>query len=199
MREYITIESDDKEGEIIYTKIILDVLSSVQTRLIEHLHVRINMKEGYFILSAQIKKKIKPIKLSELNIETIKEDVLITVDPLRERFLPTTLEVLESVFGKERISQPSRYKIIVKNANLNDLKDLIIFNYTNYAHSIITEILFWIAPELFKVTYIMKDEEKITIIFSEYDLKETWLEEMRKIHDSVYPLSINSHAFSESP
>jgi len=32
---------------------------------------------------------------------------------------------------------------------------------------------------------MLNDEETVTILFSEYDLKDTWLEEERKIHESM--------------
>lgn len=195
----ITIESDDKEGESTYRKIILDVLSELHIRFIEHLYVKINIKEGYFIISTTIKKDIKPLKLSDLSLEPVGEGTKITIDSMQERFLPAVLKILTSSVGKEKILQPSRYMIIVKDVNISEIKDLVIFDYATYAETIITEMIFWIAPEQFKITHVLKDEEKITILFSEYDLKESWLEEMKKIHWLPYSLRNNSQAFSGSP
>ena len=199
MLEYITIESDDKEGEEIYRKIIYDVLSGFQTPLLESLYVKINVKEGYFIISAIIKKNIKPMKLSDLRLEPNKDDVMITIDPLRERFVPPTLQALASNFGKEKIIQPSRYKILIKDVKINEIEDLVIFDHANYAKTMITEILFWIAPEQFKITRILKDENRITILFSEYNLKDAWLEEMQKIHTLTFSPNKSPHASSGSP
>ncbi|MCP8311384.1 MAG: methanogenesis marker 17 protein [Candidatus Methylarchaceae archaeon HK02M1] len=195
----ITIESDDKEGESTYRKIILDVLSELHIRFIKHLYVKINIKEGYFIISTTIKKDIKPLKLSDLSLEPVGEGTKITIDSMQERFLPAVLKILTSSVGKEKILQPSRYMIIVKDVNISEIKDLVIFDYATYAETIITEMIFWIAPEQFKITHVLKDEEKITILFSEYDLKESWLEEMKKIHWLPYSLRNNSQAFSGSP
>ncbi|MCP8308073.1 MAG: methanogenesis marker 17 protein [archaeon] len=182
----VTIESDDKEGEEIYRKIILDVLSGLRVQFVEHLYVKINIREGYFIISAIIKKNIKPLKLSDIsNLDFIQGGIRITIDPMQERFLPNVLRAVTSLVGKERILQPSRYEIIIKGVDYPEIKDLTVFDYATYAQEMITEILFWIAPEQFRITHILNDEEATTILFSEYDLKGSWLEEEKKIHELI--------------
>ena len=180
----VTIESDDKQGAAIYEKIIFDVLSELHARFIERLYLKINIKEGYFILSAIINENTKPLKISDLSLEPVKEGTSVTIDPIKERFLPSTLNVLTSFLGKEKIIQPSRYRIIIKDTKPSEIEDLIIFDYTDYAQTVITEMLFWIAPEQFKITRVLKDTNRLTILFSEYNLKDLWFKEMEKIHES---------------
>jgi putative methanogenesis marker protein 17 len=180
----LTIESDDKEGEEIYRKIIFDILSGSQIQFLEHIYAKISIKEGYCVISATAKKNIKPLKLSDLsNLDSIQGGVRIRIDPLQERFLPDILRSVTSIVGKERILQPSRYEIIVKEMNSPEIRDIIVFDYASYAQKMITEMLFWIAPEQFKITHILNDKEVTTVLFSEYDLKDSWLEEENRIHE----------------
>lgn len=180
----VTIESDDEEGEEIYRKIIFDVLSGSQIQFFEHIYAKISIKEGFCIISATIKKNIKPLKLSDLSsLDSVQGGVRIKVDPMQERFLPDVLRAVTSIAGKERVLQHSRYEIIVKGIGSLEIKDIIVFDYATYAQKMVTEILFWIAPEQFKITHILNDKEVTTILFSEYDLKDSWLEEEKKIHE----------------
>ena len=184
----VTIESDDKEGGSIYEKIIFDVLSGLHFQLIDRLHVKISMDEGCFIISATIKKNIKPLKLSDLSsLESIRYAVgtRINIDSLQERFLPAMIKALTSVVGKERLTQASRYEIIVRDIEPSEIRELVVFDYATYAQTVVTEVLFWIAPEQFKINHMLNDGETVTILFSEYDLKDSWLEEERKIHESM--------------
>ncbi len=180
----VTIESDDKEGEEIYKKIILDVLSGSQTQFFEHIYAKINVKAGYCIISATIKKNIRPLKLLDTsNLDSVQGGVRIRIDPLQERFLPDILRAVTSIAGKEKVLQPSRYEIILEGMDSFEIKDMIVFDYATYAQKMVTEILFWIAPEQFKITHMLNDKEVTTILFSEYDLKDSWLEEEKKIHE----------------
>ncbi|MEM2872777.1 MAG: methanogenesis marker 17 protein [Nitrososphaerales archaeon] len=184
----VTVESDDKEAGSIYEKIVLDVLSGLHFQLIDRLYVKININEGYFIISATIKKNIKPLRLSDISsLDPIRYAVgtRITIDPVQESYLPAMIKLLTSVVGKERITQPSRYEIIVKDIEPSEIRDLVVFDYTTYAQTIVTEVLFWIAPEQFKINHVLNDGETVTVLFSEYDLKESWLHEQKKVHESM--------------
>lgn len=184
----VTVESDDKEAGSIYEKIVLDVLSGLHFQLIDHLYVKININEGYLIISAAIKKNIKPLRLSDLSsLDPIRYAVgtRITIDPVQESYLPAMIKLLTSVVGKERIIQPSRYEIIVKDIEPSEIRDLVVFDYTTYAQTIVTEVLFWIAPEQFKINHVLNDGETVTVLFSEYDLKESWVHEQKKVHESM--------------
>ncbi|MEM2842173.1 MAG: methanogenesis marker 17 protein [Thermoproteota archaeon] len=182
----IEVESDEEILGEMYKRLACEILSEARLSSVKDLFIRIEAKQGYFISSMNMRKGFESLKISGCSrLEESEEGVKITVDPSQEQYFPDLLNTLYNALGGERITQTSRYEILAKNTKIHEIENLVVVDCSKQAQTVATDLLVWLMPEGFRVATTMINNETVSLLCSQYDLREAWIKEMRRIHEKI--------------
>ncbi|MEM2449798.1 MAG: methanogenesis marker 17 protein, partial [Candidatus Methanomethylicaceae archaeon] len=90
--------------------------------------------------------------------------------------LSDALRALWSEIGRDRVEQIGRQEILVKNTDLEILKNLKIRERTISISDKIIELITRILPEGFRIRHFIKENDVLIVLASEDPIKKDWID-----------------------
>lgn len=186
--EKFIVESEvDSEAQS-YKMVMEDIISDLNVlSSIGRIYVSVRPKESVFVMAIILRKSFSPIELqdfAEVNIElSDKKKIVLSVKS--EKYLPKTLELLWSRYGKHNILQPDRrtIKIICEDSHkeIEYIKSLVIDDPQTTLKSKLLELSIRAAPEGFRVRNQQFFDSKFLFVASEENIETHWIEEAKEM------------------
>jgi putative methanogenesis marker protein 17 len=174
---------DDKYFNDKIQELIKTIMAEMGLRNIAGIIIDSDLKEGYIIISLSLKTTAFSSRLIDCGTtELTAEGALFHLEPSMENRLPLILKTLRTEYGKNDVTEQGRYDILIKKKNIDLIGSLNINELdTNVKSKVITAIEY-LAPEGFMISKTLIKGSRFSMLFSEYSLKESWLEKMQEIH-----------------
>jgi putative methanogenesis marker protein 17 len=159
------------------------------TRSVEAFKILADPEEPYFLVSLKLGRARNAIKVSDmaqLNEHTGGTAITIT----DENWAPALLTKLWQQYGRDRIEQLTRFELLVHGASVDELTSLQL-DPGEELKSKLLDAVWRMFPEGFKVRYEVADEKAMTIIGTEHDMKQKWIDlaqrTQREMRDAEAP------------
>jgi putative methanogenesis marker protein 17 len=154
------------------------------TRMVEAFKIMADPDEPYFLISMKLGRARSAIKvpdMSQLNEHTGGTAITIT----DENWAPALLSKLWQRYGRDRVEQLTRFELLVKGATIDELSALELDPGEELRNKILDAV--WrLFPEGFKVRYNLVDDKVMTILGTEHDMKEKWMDIAKKVHEEMH-------------
>lgn len=180
--EKLTIEVPDEASRRAYQTYIESILAeSMIQSAIKSLYIYINPEEPVFMIYAVYAVSGRAVKASEvITIRQLEKGVSLTAED--DSYMPKLLRALFNKYGKEEVSQPSRYEIVIeKPIKVEELSEMVIDDPKEELLNRIIDTLTRMIPEGMRVRYSTTHDSKILIVASEDPIKPSWLELSKEI------------------
>ncbi len=116
------------------------------------------------------------------DLARFEEEVNTTKIILRNEIdITDALRILWSKFGRDKVEQISRFEILVRNIDINEIKEIKIREKEIDISERIMELINRILPEGFRVRHTIKKENMLIVIASEDPIKEEWIKKAHEI------------------
>lgn len=178
----LTVEVPDESSRRAFQSYVESILAESTIRsAIKNLYVYIDPNEPVVIIYAAYAVSGKPIKASEIvNIKQLERGTSLTAE--NDLYMPKLLRALFGKFGKEKVTQPSRYEILIEMPiEVEELSEIVIHDPKEDSLSNIMDVLSRIIPEGMRVRYSTNIDSKIIIIASEDTIKSSWIDKSKEI------------------
>lgn len=172
--EYFEVESTEETGGNYYRRIAdVVLLDHNLLRVIRKLHIFIDPKVPIFVAVGVTKKLPGMVRLRDFAEVTISEQK-ITISIGDETYLAPLLQILWKRYGKENVSQPDRFTIVLPSggSESREIEDLPVFDPSESIYKDLIYALMVIQPEGFKVRRQWYGEGKFYLVASEDTLSE---------------------------
>jgi putative methanogenesis marker protein 17 len=153
------------------------------TRSVEAFKIMADPDEPYFLISIKMGRARSAIKVSDmaqLNEHTGGTAITIT----DEGWAPALLTKLWQQYGRDRVEQLTRFELLVRGATIDELLTLEL-DPGEELKSKLLDAVWRLFPEGFKVRYELVDDQVMTIIGTEHDMKEKWMDVAKKVHQEM--------------
>jgi putative methanogenesis marker protein 17 len=142
-------------------------------RVIRKLHIFIDPGVPIFVAVGVTKKLPGIVRLRDF-AEVVATEQKITISIGDETYLAPLLQILWERYGKENVSQPDRFTIILPTdgSESRDIEDLPVFDPSESIYKDLIYALLVIQPEGFKVRRQWYGREKFYLVASEDTLPE---------------------------
>jgi len=137
----------------------------------------------YFLISMRLGRARSAIKVSDmaqLNPHTGGTGITIT----DENWAPALLNKLWQKYGRDRVEQLTRFELLVRGAEVDELSELEL-DPGEELKSKILDAVWRVFPEGFTVRYDIVDDKALTIIGTEHDMKPQWVEIAKTVHSEM--------------
>lgn len=180
------VECYDPKGAEVYELIIRQVLQDLQIgRSISDMRVFVDPREPVFIIAIKVEKTASPIALEDLAVyEYDKEEDTTTIRIKDETYLPNLLEKLWELEGRDNISQPSRFEVIIHHPTAQ-LDGMIIYDPAQNLRRKVYDAIFRILPEGFRVVRDLSEKDIIAMTCTDELLKEEWIDKCREMIEDL--------------
>ena len=116
------------------------------------------------------------------DLARFEEEVNTTKIILRNEIdITDALRILWSKFGRDKVEQISRFEILVRDIDINEIKEIKIREREIDISERIIELINRILPEGFRVRHTIKKENMLIVIASEDPIKEEWIKKAHEI------------------
>lgn len=171
------VECYDSKGADVYEMIVKQVLQDLQiSRSVKDMRIFVDPREPVFIIAVEIEKTTKPISIEDL--ADLKYDELEDKSYIRikdETYLPDLMEILWDLEGREKISQPSRFEVVIDNPEAK-LDGIIVYDPAKNLKRKIYDAIFRILPEGFRVIKDISKGNIVAMVCTDELLKDEWIE-----------------------
>ena len=172
--EYFEVECTEETGGDYYRRIAdVVLLDHNLLRVIRKLHIFIDPGVPIFVAVGVTKKLPGIVRLRDF-AEVVATEQKITISIGDETYLAPLLQILWERYGKENVSQPDRFTIILPTdgSESRDIEDLPVFDPSESIYKDLIYALLVIQPEGFKVRRQWYGKEKFYLVASEDTLPE---------------------------
>lgn len=175
--------SDEMEMCSRYVEMINGLLSESGLNIITNVYLNLMMKEGYTIISVDLRERHYSRNIDAFGtLEKVDAGVLVHVEPLNEGSLPLIMGVLRGAYGTDGAHEHSRFEIFVSNQDLDSVRSLIVEEKDVDVTSDVIAIMDLMSPEGFKISKMLKIPTRLTLLCSQYQLREGWIQKMEEVH-----------------
>lgn len=137
----------------------------------------------YFLISIRLGRARSAVKVSDmaqLNPHTGGTAITIT----DEGWAPALLNKLWQKYGRDRVEQLTRFEMLVRGADVDELSELEL-DPGEELKSKILDAVWRVFPEGFTVRYNIVDDRAMTIIGTEHDMNPRWIEIAQMVHEEM--------------
>jgi len=150
------------------------------SRMVEDYRIKADPDAPYFIISLRMGRARSAIKVSDMAlVDPAPGGGKITITD--ENWAPALLTKLWQLYGRDAVEQLTRFELVVHGADPEALAGLEL-DPGEELRSKLLDAVWRIFPEGFKVRYNLVDEKVMTIIGTEHDMQEEWMEVARQLH-----------------
>lgn len=176
--------SDEPNLQMRYVDLVRRVLSESGLKNIFHVFINIEVKEGYFLVSVDIREKRNSITIESCgDVELTTEGVIIRVDTPLEVHLPLIVRTLRRIYGRDKVVEKSRFEILVSERDIDSLKSIIVDETEPGVVDNVMAILELMSPEGFRISKTMMSRTRMTMLCSQHQLKESMIHKMIDAHN----------------
>lgn len=170
------MDSSDERGGRAYKLIIEKVIEDLALGgSIRWIYAYIRPEIPLFIIKVNYKEFERKNVLKDLAKFEVKPDaVKVVLD--NELDLSETLRALWSEFGRGKVEQIGRQEVLVKDVDLEQLKNVKIRERAISISDKINELVTRVLPEGFRIRHFVKEGDVMTVIASEDPIKKEWIE-----------------------
>ena len=171
--EYFEVECTEEAGGNYYRRIAEVVLLDHNLlRVIRKLHIFIDPGVPIFVAVGVTRKLPGIVRLRDFaDVAVTEQKVTISIGD--ETYLAPLLQILWAQYGKENVSQPDRFTIVLPPGQADaDLEDLPVFEPSESMYKHLIYALLVIQPEGFKVRRQWYGDGKFYLVASEDTLPE---------------------------
>jgi len=137
----------------------------------------------YFLISIRLgsaRSAVKVSDMAQLNPHTGGTAITIT----DEGWAPALLNKLWQKYGRDRVEQLTRFEMLVRGADVDELSELEL-DPGEELKSKILDAVWRVFPEGFTVRYNIVDDRAMTIIGTEHDMNPRWIEIAQMVHEEM--------------
>lgn len=154
------------------------------SRMVLDYRIKADIDAPYFLISLRLGKARSAVKVSDMAlVEADRNGGKITITD--ENWAPALLTRLWQQYGRDAVEQLTRYEIIVHGAKPDDLSEMEL-DPGEELRSKVLDAVWRIFPEGFKVRHNLVDDKVMTILGTEHDLKDEWIEIAEKLHEEMH-------------
>ncbi len=154
------------------------------SRMVTNYRIKAEPDAPYFLISLRLGKARASIKVSDMALVDASPDGgKITITD--ENWAPALLTRLWQQYGRDAVEQLTRYEIIVHGATPEALSSMELDPGEELRNHVLDAV--WrIFPEGFKVRHNLVDDQVMTILGTEHDLKEEWIKIAEDLHEEMH-------------
>ncbi|MCK9151256.1 methanogenesis marker 17 protein [Methanobacterium alcaliphilum] len=174
------VECYDSKGAEVYEMIVRQVLQDLQiARSVKNMQIFVDPREPVFIIAVEIEKTTNPVlieDLADLKYDNSEKKVYIRIKD--ETYLPDLMKILWELEGREKISQPTRFEVIIDNPEV-ELQGITIYDPAKNLKRKIYDAIFRILPEGFRVIKDISKGNIVAMVCTDELLQDDWIEKGR--------------------
>lgn len=188
MPSKIYVESIDEEtaydyGILTYQIIAEYAVNDLQLTGLDNVRIIIDHKAPFFYIQITLGQGNEPPKTiaDVAEIKNLADGIHITIQ--NETYAPQLLRFLWAKMGRENVNQLDRWESVIppESIDLIALKSSIIFDPMQVTMDKLSDFIYRIVPEGFRVQMDLSNKDKLRYIFSENPIKKEWIGNIEKI------------------
>lgn len=151
------------------------------SRTVKAFNIVSKIDEPYFIISVKMGKARSAVQVKDMaQLTDSPQGVQITISD--EEWAPALLTRLWQAYSKDRVKQLTRFEISIHDAKASDIENMEL-DPGEELKTVLLDAIWRVFPEGFKVRYDFVDNEVMTVVGTEHDMDDSWLEAARKVHE----------------
>ena len=180
----IEVEGPDEWGNESYAELFKRILLDLgATRMVDRVKLIIRPDGPLFLVSVRMKASSSKKTISQVSDVTPTADGAF-IKIINENYAPAILEILWRKYRKDRIDQLTRFEIIARGIDAEELSELEVDSGEKAKQGILDAI--WrVFPEGFKTRHNQYDDNIITIATTEAVMKPEWVELAETVHNEM--------------
>jgi putative methanogenesis marker protein 17 len=153
------------------------------SRSVEVYKIMADPDEPYFLISMKLGRARSAIKVSDMaQVNEHSGGAAITITD--EGWAPALLTKLWQKYGRDRVDQLTRFEMLVHGATTEELAELELDPGEELKTKLLDAV--WrLFPEGFKVRYEIADDKAMTIIGTEHDMKQKWVDLAKSVQKEM--------------
>ncbi|MHA1378081.1 MAG: methanogenesis marker 17 protein [Candidatus Helarchaeota archaeon] len=188
MSSKVFVESIDEEnaydyGILAYQIITEYFMNELQLTAIETVRIIIDHEAPFFYIQIKLGKGSEAPKTVEDIAEVKKLDDGIHIIIENETYAPQLLRFLWAKLGRKYVDQLDRWESVIphESIDVNLLKNSIIFDPMQVTQDKLSDFVYRIVPEGFRVQMNLSDINQLKYIFSENPIQSKWIDQIEKV------------------
>lgn len=188
MSTKVFVESVNEEnaydyGILAYQIITEYFMNELQLSAIEHVRIIIDHEAPFFYIELSLGKGSEPPKTIEniAEVKNLDDGIHVTIE--NETYAPQLLRFLWAKIGRKNVDQLDRWESVIpyESIDINLLKNSIIFDPMQVTKDKLSDFVYRIVPEGFRVQMNLSNEDQLKYIFSENPIEPEWLTKIEKV------------------
>ncbi len=188
MSTKVFVESVDEKdpfeyGIMAYQVITEYYMNDIQLSVIENVRIIIDHEAPFFYIQIQLGKGSEaPKRINDIaEVEKMEDGIHITIRD--ETYAPQLLRFLWAKIGRKNVDQLDRWESVIPHEiiDLSLLRNSVIFDPVQVTMDKLSDFIYRIVPEGFRVQMNLSTPELLKFIFSENPIENEWLDKVYKI------------------
>ena len=153
------------------------------TRMVQAFKIVADPDAPYFLISMKLGKPRSAIHIPDMaSLDEHTGGTLLTITD--EEWAPALLTKLWQRYGRDRVEQLTRFEMLVKGTSVEELSKVEL-DPGEELRTRLLDAVWRVFPEGFKVRHNLVDEQALTIIGTEHDMKQEWVDIATKVHEEM--------------
>jgi putative methanogenesis marker protein 17 len=153
------------------------------SRSVEDFRIMANIGAPFFLISIRMGRPRSAVKVQDMaQLDGHTGGTALTITD--ESWAPALLTKLWQRYGRDRVEQLTRFEMLVRGVTVEELQTLEL-DPGEELKSKILDAVWRVFPEGFTVRYQLADERVMTVIGTEHDMKDAWIDIARKVHQDM--------------
>lgn len=153
------------------------------SRSVEEFRIVANIGAPFFLISIRMGRARSAVKVQDMaQLDGHTGGTALTITD--ESWAPALLTKLWQRYGRDRVEQLTRFEMLVRGVTVEELQTLEL-DPGEELKSKILDAVWRVFPEGFTVRYQLTDDRVMTVIGTEHDMKEAWIDIARKVHQDM--------------
>ncbi|MFX0137592.1 MAG: methanogenesis marker 17 protein [Candidatus Hodarchaeota archaeon] len=188
MSSKVFVESVDEEnayeyGILAYQIITEFFMNDIQLSVVSDVRIIIDHEAPFFYIQINLGRGSEPPKVigDVAVVKNMDDGIHITIR--NETYAPQLLRFLWAKLGRNNVDQLDRWESVIphKSIDINVLITSVIFDPVKVTMDKLSDFVYRIVPEGFRVQMNLSTPEQLKYIFSENPIENEWIDKVNKI------------------
>ncbi|WP_019176789.1 methanogenesis marker 17 protein [Methanomassiliicoccus luminyensis] len=154
------------------------------SRMVQAFKILADPEAPYFLISMKLGKPRAAIRIPDMStLDDNTRGTMITITD--EEWAPALLTKLWQRYGRDGVEQLTRFELLVKNVKVSELEKIEL-DPGEELRTKLLDAVWRVFPEGFKVRHNLVDDKVLTIIGTEHDMKQEWIDIATKVHEEMH-------------